>query len=111
MLKKEAAIQQTFEAVNEQFGQVFAELVPGGKANLIMLKQGDENDESNNKDKSFGVGIQTSFSGVQQPEDERNISQLSGGQQSVVSLGLIFAIQRCDPAPFYIFHEIDAALD
>lgn len=31
--------------------------------------------------------------------------------QTLVSLALIFAIQRCDPAPFYLFDEIDAALD
>ncbi|CAI7876370.1 unnamed protein product [Closterium sp. NIES-53] len=37
--------------------------------------------------------------------------QLSGGQKTVVALALIFAIQQCDPAPFYLFDEIDAALD
>jgi len=39
------------------------------------------------------------------------MSQLSGGQKTVVAISLLFAIQRCDPAPFYIFDEIDAALD
>lgn len=37
--------------------------------------------------------------------------QLSGGQESVVALSLIFAIQRCDPSPFYLLDEIDSALD
>lgn len=37
--------------------------------------------------------------------------QLSGGQKALVALTLIFAIQRCDPAPFYLFDEIDQALD
>jgi len=41
----------------------------------------------------------------------RDMRQLSGGQQTVVALALIFAIQRCDPSPFYVFDEIDAALD
>jgi structural maintenance of chromosome 3 (chondroitin sulfate proteoglycan 6) len=53
-----------------------------------------------------GVGISVSFAGVKQ-----NMMQLSGGQQCVVALTLIFAIQRCDPSPFYFFDEIDAALD
>ena len=42
---------------------------------------------------------------------KRPCRQLSGGQKTVVALALIFAIQRCDPAPFYLFDEIDAALD
>uniref|UniRef100_A0A915DYR6 RecF/RecN/SMC N-terminal domain-containing protein n=1 Tax=Ditylenchus dipsaci TaxID=166011 RepID=A0A915DYR6_9BILA len=39
------------------------------------------------------------------------MSHLSGGQKTLVALALIFAIQKCDPAPFYLFDEIDAALD
>lgn len=39
------------------------------------------------------------------------MQQLSGGQKSLVALALIFSIQRCDPAPFYLFDEIDANLD
>ena len=48
---------------------------------------------------SFGAG------------ETRVMKQLSGGQKTLVALALIFAIQRCDPAPFYLFDEIDAALD
>ena len=40
-----------------------------------------------------------------------NMNDLSGGQKTLVALALIFAIQRCDPAPFYLFDEIDQALD
>ncbi len=36
---------------------------------------------------------------------------MSGGQKALVALALIFAIQRCDPAPFYLFDEVDQALD
>merc|ERR1712050_535902 len=39
------------------------------------------------------------------------MSQLSGGQKTVVAIALVFAIQRLEPAPFYLFDEIDAALD
>ena len=42
----------------------------------------------------------------------RKMQELSGGQKTVMALSLIFALQRADPAaPFYIFDEIDAALD
>jgi structural maintenance of chromosome 3 (chondroitin sulfate proteoglycan 6) len=41
----------------------------------------------------------------------KEMLQLSGGQKSLVALAFIFAIQKCDPAPFYLFDEIDQALD
>lgn len=54
-----------------------------------------------------GVSLNVSF----QAGQSLRMSQLSGGQKSLVALALIFAIQKCDPAPFYLFDEIDAALD
>ena len=56
-----------------------------------------------------GVGIKVSFTGNR--AEMRDMQQLSGGQKSLVALTLIFAIQKCDPAPFYLFDEIDQALD
>lgn len=41
----------------------------------------------------------------------KDMHQLSGGQKTLVALATIFAIQRCDPAPFYLFDEIDQNLD
>jgi structural maintenance of chromosome 3 (chondroitin sulfate proteoglycan 6) len=55
-----------------------------------------------------GVQVRVSFSGAGQTFE---MKQLSGGQKALVALALIFAIQRCDPAPFYLFDEIDQALD
>lgn len=40
-----------------------------------------------------------------------NVLALSGGQKTVLALSLIFAMQRCQKAPFYILDEVDAALD
>ncbi|KAI8824993.1 putative chromosome segregation protein SudA [Fimicolochytrium jonesii] len=59
-------------------------------------------------DQYTGVSISLTFEPSQHP---LRMPQLSGGQKSLVALALIFAIQRCDPAPFYLFDEIDAALD
>ena len=66
--------------------------------------------DPNNPDVSLykGVGIKVRFSAV---GENFIMSQLSGGQKALVALALIFAIQRCDPAPFYIFDELDQALD
>jgi len=54
-----------------------------------------------------GVKIRVSFG----TGEVMSMKQLSGGQKTLVALALIFSIQRCDPAPFYLFDEIDAALD
>merc|ERR1712066_835351 len=55
-----------------------------------------------------GVSCSISFTGKN--AEMREMNQLSGGQKSLVALALIFAIQKCDPAPFYLFDEIDQAL-
>jgi structural maintenance of chromosome 3 (chondroitin sulfate proteoglycan 6) len=55
-----------------------------------------------------GIGVKVRFSTV---GENFMMSQLSGGQKALVALAMIFAIQRCDPAPFYIFDELDQALD
>lgn len=52
--------------------------------------------------------ISVSFSG--QNAEMKDMNQLSGGQKSLVALALIFAIQKCDPAPFYLFDEIDQVI-
>merc|ERR1712080_60932 len=56
-----------------------------------------------------GVSCAVSFTG--RNNEMREMNQLSGGQKSLVAMALIFAIQKCDPAPFYLFDEIDQALD
>ncbi|VDM59834.1 unnamed protein product [Angiostrongylus costaricensis] len=89
--RKYDAIQLTFKQVSKNFAEVFKKLVPNGSGSLVI---------QTNKDVSFDGNSET-----------REMVQLSGGQKSLVALALIFAIQKCDPAPFYLFDEIDAALD
>uniref|UniRef100_A0A915JK62 RecF/RecN/SMC N-terminal domain-containing protein n=1 Tax=Romanomermis culicivorax TaxID=13658 RepID=A0A915JK62_ROMCU len=93
--------------VSKYFEEVFARLVAGGRAYLDM--QIDDSDPRLPRVEQFtGVRIRVSFSGG---DETRELQQLSGGQKSLVALALIFAIQKCDPAPFYLFDEIDAAMD
>ena len=69
----------------------------------------ETSDSASSVEEYTGVGIRVSFAG--KTNEMKDIQQLSGGQKSLVALALIFAIQRCDPAPFYLFDEIDQALD
>ncbi|VDP23805.1 unnamed protein product [Soboliphyme baturini] len=109
--RKCEAILLTFKQVSKYFEDVFHELVPAGSASLIMKTGGNEDpnyDTTTQVDQFTGVGIKVTFSGTDETKD---MQQLSGGQKSLVALALIFSIQKCDPAPFYLFDEIDAALD
>jgi len=117
--QKDEAIQRTYKAIAINFSKVFVELVEGGTGKFVMFKKQqqedeDEDDEKMGEERSSsdsytGIGIRVSFTGGR--DDLYSMTQLSGGQQTVVALSLIFAIQRCDPSPFYLFDEIDAALD
>nr|CAH7739327.1 unnamed protein product [Callosobruchus chinensis] len=112
--KKMEAIQFTFKQFSKYFTEVFKKLVPDGRAKLV-LKTVDHSEgheigpDDKNADNFTGIGIKISFTGSDAEMKEMN--QLSGGQKSLVALALIFAIQKCDPAPFYLFDEIDQALD
>ncbi|ESO00959.1 hypothetical protein HELRODRAFT_157320 [Helobdella robusta] len=119
--RKFEALQLTFKQVSKYFTEIFKSLVPSGHAVLIMKRDDlggnneddDENDGTQEKnpfsDQFSGILIKVSFTG--QNAEMRDMKQLSGGQKSLVALTLIFAIQKCDPAPFYLFDEIDQALD
>lgn len=120
--RKDESIERTFKGVARHFREVFSELVQGGHGHLVMMKKkdGDHADDDQDEDgpreadlegrveKYIGVKVKVSFTGQ---GETQSMKQLSGGQKTVVALALIFAIQRCDPAPFYLFDEIDAALD
>lgn len=110
--RKYEAIQFTFKQVSRYFSEVFKKLAPQGHAQLVMKNNRDdesEQEEQGTVDNFSGVGIRVSFTG--RNAEMREMNQLSGGQKSLVALALIFAIQKCDPAPFYLFDEIDQALD
>jgi structural maintenance of chromosome 3 (chondroitin sulfate proteoglycan 6) len=123
--KKDEAIHRTFRGVSKHFAEVFKELVPLGAGELMMRTALDDatNNDTDSESESEssttppkdldvstyrGIGIKVRFSKV---GENFIMSQLSGGQKALVALALIFAIQRCDPAPFYIFDELDQALD
>lgn len=81
-----------------------------GKAQAAASKKAKGQASKSKIDSYTGISIKVSFNSKDQDEGLL-ISQLSGGQKSLVALAMIFAIQKCDPAPFYLFDEIDANLD
>ena len=101
---------RTFRGVSKNFEEVFAELVPGGRAKLSLATNSEDADADSTSVEHFvGISPTVSFSGAD--GEQVLMRQLSGGQKALVALTLIFAIQRSDPAPFYLFDEIDQALD
>ena len=89
----------SFRAINENFGRVFAELFGGGEASLVLE---DESDVL-----SCGIGIRVAPPG----KVIKNLEALSGGEQALVAISIYFAILAVNPAPFCILDEIEAALD
>ena len=91
-------LQQTFDAVNVHFGQLFPKLFGGGEARLSMT--GEE---------ILDAGVQV----WAQPPGKRNstIHLLSGGEKALTATALVFALFKLNPAPFCLLDEVDAPLD
>lgn len=139
--RKNEAIVRAFKEVSVSFAKIFEQLVPAGKGRLIIQKKNEEQEknpislsqfpDSSNKAQSEDessddevddidgnaksidsfVGISISVSFNSKKNEQQRLEQLSGGQKALCALSLILAIQSCDPAPFYLFDEIDSNLD
>jgi len=95
---KRDALKTTWEKVNGDFGGIFAELLPG---NFAKLQPPD------GQDLMDGLEIKVQLGSVW----KQSLTELSGGQRSLIALSLIMALLQFKPAPMYILDEIDAALD
>lgn len=90
---------KNFNLINQHFSKIFVDLFGGGKAHLILTDSDD----------ILESGIEIF---VQPPGKLiKNLSSLSGGEQSFVAIAIYFAILRVNPAPFCLLDEIEAALD
>ncbi|KAK9329911.1 RecF/RecN/SMC [Lipomyces starkeyi] len=95
--KKEALIN-TWQKVDGEFGQIFADMLPGSFAKL---------EPSEGQDVTQGLDIKVCLGKIW----KESLTELSGGQRSLVALSLIMALLQFKPAPMYILDEVDAALD
>ncbi len=91
-------LQDTFNAVNAHFGELFPRLFGGGEAKLIIT--GED---------LLDAGVQV----MAQPPGKRNstIHLLSGGEKALTATALVFALFKLNPAPFCLLDEVDAPLD
>ncbi|CAO2825723.1 unnamed protein product [Amaranthus hypochondriacus] len=96
--KKKETLKVTWVKVNTDFGSIFSTLLPGTTAKLEPPEGGTFLD---------GLEVRVAFGGVW----KQSLSELSGGQRSLLALSLILALLLFKPAPLYILDEVDAALD
>ncbi len=88
-----------FEKVNEHFGEVFVRLFGGGRAHLTLVDSDDPLEA--------GLEIMASPPGKRL----QVLSLLSGGEQTLTALSLLFAVFSTNPAPICVLDEVDAPLD
>jgi structural maintenance of chromosome 2 len=96
--KKREALQTTWKKVDGDLGSIFSMLLPGTMAKLEPVEGTSFMD---------GLEVKVAFGGVW----KESLSELSGGQKSLLALSLILAMLLFKPAPIYILDEVDAALD
>ena len=97
--KKQEKFMDTFGHLEKHFVNIFSKLSTKGKVELIVE---DEKDLWNS-----GVLIRVKLS----EKNYLDIKALSGGEKTITAVAFIFAVQEFNPASFYVFDEIDAALD
>merc|ERR1719316_67950 len=96
--KKSETLRRTWAKVNKDFDSIFGTLLPNANAKL-EAPQG--------MDVTEGLEIKVAFHGVW----KQSLTELSGGQRSLLALSLVLALLLFKPAPMYILDEIDSALD
>lgn len=97
-IKKKETLATTYEKVNRDFGSIFSTLLPGASARLEPPSGGTVLD---------GLEVRVAFGG----KEKESLSELSGGQRSLLALSLVLSLLLFKPAPMYILDEVDAALD
>jgi len=93
-----------FEEIRKSFRNYFKILFPLGEGEIQIEK--NNGSQGNNEDE-IGVDLKVDIGN----NKFVNLSLLSGGEKSLVSMVFLFSIYSINPSPFYVFDEVDAALD
>lgn len=105
------------EKINIQFQEFFALMFGGGKASLSVVVENKrikkEEDEEINEEPKEGIELERGVEiNVSLPHKKvRDLHMLSGGERSLTSIALLFAMSQVNPPPFLVLDETDAALD
>jgi chromosome segregation protein len=97
--KKREKLTTVTTQVNEGFREIYADLSGGGEGEIALENPADP--------LAGGLLIKARPIG----KNVQRLEQLSGGEKSLASLAFIFALQRYDPSPLYVFDEVDMSLD
>jgi chromosome segregation protein len=92
-------ISSRFEEINANFKDIFSQLFGGGRAHLALVGSDDPLEA--------GLEVYASPPG----KKLASLALLSGGEQALTALSLIFAVFLCNPAPICVLDEVDAPLD
>lgn len=95
--------ESAFSAISDKFTHFFTVLFDGGTAKLELTRIKNEEEGT----EEFGIEI----TAVPPGKRVQSLSALSGGERTMTSLALLFAILSVNPAPFVVLDEVDAALD
>ncbi|MEE9565105.1 MAG: chromosome segregation protein SMC [Candidatus Hydrothermarchaeaceae archaeon] len=96
--RKKAVFMEVFENIAMNFRRIFSQLSEGGTADLLL-----------DEEAPLDGGLQ--IRAMPEGKNPQYIELMSGGEKTLTALSFIFAIQRYQPAPFYIMDEIDMFLD
>jgi chromosome segregation protein len=97
--KKKQKLIAVVDAVNIGYREIYSELSAGGEGEISL-----ENPED-----PLSAGLRISARPI--GKNVQRLEQLSGGEKSLASLAFVFALQRFDPSPLYVFDEVDMSLD
>lgn len=110
-------IMAAFATVNEHFGKLFSRLFGGGRAFLRLDREaqseGDNGGAAADADQGAADPLDAGLQILASPPGKKlqAISLLSGGEQALTALALIFAVFLTNPAPICVLDEVDAPLD
>ena len=106
-MRKSQKMEFTYNQIKKNFKDILAVLAPSCSGGLRFVYPSSQNALAEDP---IGLTFKVRFDS-NTSELISDTNQLSGGQKALIAIAFILAVQRCDPVPFYVMDEIDAALD